>query len=29
MFHQTGREYPVRNITLKPGYEFHISTYRL
>ena len=26
MFQQTEKEYPVRNITLKQGYEFHITT---
>ena len=26
MFQQAEREYPVRNITLKPGYEFWITT---
>jgi len=26
MFQQTEKEYPVRNITLKPNYEFHITT---
>ena len=26
MFHQAEKEYPVRNITLKQGYEFHITT---
>ncbi|MCE4611480.1 MAG: hypothetical protein F7B17_05875 [Desulfurococcales archaeon] len=26
MFQQTEKEYPVRNITLKPGYELHITT---
>jgi len=26
MFQQVEREYPVRNITLKQGYEFHITT---
>lgn len=25
MFQQVGKEYPVRNITLKQGYEFHIT----
>ena len=28
MFQQSGLEYPSRNITLKPGYEFHITTVR-
>jgi len=26
MFQQSELEYPARNITLKPGYEFHITT---
>ncbi len=26
MFQQVEKEYPVRNITLKQGYEFHIAT---
>jgi len=26
MFQQSEKEYPVRNITLKQGYEFHITT---
>ncbi|MEM0237881.1 MAG: hypothetical protein QXP97_07535 [Desulfurococcus sp.] len=26
MFQQSEKEYPVRNITLKEGYEFHITT---
>jgi len=26
MFQQAEKEYPVRNITLKPGYEFHVTT---
>jgi hypothetical protein len=28
MFQQSSLEYPNRNITLKPGYEFHITTIR-
>ncbi len=28
MFQQHALEYPSRNITLKPGYEFHITTVR-
>ena len=26
MFQQVEKEYPVRNVTLKQGYEFHITT---
>ncbi len=26
MFHQVEKEYPVRNITLKQNYEFHVTT---
>jgi len=26
MFQQIEKEYPVRNITLRQGYEFHITT---
>jgi hypothetical protein len=28
MFQQSWLEYPAKNITLKPGYEFHITTVR-
>ena len=28
MFQQSSLEYPSRNITLKPNYEFHITTIR-
>jgi hypothetical protein len=28
MFQQVELEYPARNITLKPGYEFHVTTIR-
>jgi hypothetical protein len=28
MFQQSGLEYPAKSITLRPGYEFHITTVR-